>query len=49
MANRFVKRKIVVSVPVYLHTPKGIMNTGTYGAYKVIEYKMKIKRLKNGR
>lgn len=44
MKNKFVKRKVVIKVPVYLHTPKGIMNGS---GYKVIEYKMKIKRLKN--
>lgn len=43
MKNRFIKRKVVIKVPIYLHTPKGGMHTC---AYKILEYKMKIKRLK---
>lgn len=45
MKNRFIKRKVVIKVPVYLRTPKGIMNAT---CYKILEYKMKIKkRLRN--
>ena len=46
MANRFIKRKVVIKVPVYLHTTEGIISlTGC----KVVEYKIKIKRLRNGK
>jgi len=47
MKNKFIKRKVVIKVPVHLHTTEGIISLS---GYKIIEYKMKIKkRLRNGK